>query len=174
MTNRNGVAQNVAPRTTVATIFAGVIRTMRLGQKMSEDVSITDLIAEARQWAVENCSPPLLGSIHIVSALADALEAVTVPTENEREYREEIVRVLTTAIFLAPQETDRERSAHIAADIASIVVMNELAKARATNRERLVKAWQEGAEHGARKCDISKDGDLCPSNPYDHFGESNV
>jgi hypothetical protein len=61
---------------------------------MSEDVSITDLIAEARQWAVENCSPPLLGSIHIVSALADALEAVTVPTENEAA---KIMQVLNEA-----------------------------------------------------------------------------
>jgi hypothetical protein len=38
MTNRNGVAQNVAPRTTAATQFAGVIRTMRLGQMMFENV----------------------------------------------------------------------------------------------------------------------------------------
>jgi hypothetical protein len=80
MTNRNGVAQNVAPRTTVATQFAGVIQTMRLGQKMSEDVSITDLIAEARDWVW--CAMPPEDESKIINGLADALEAVTIPTES--------------------------------------------------------------------------------------------
>jgi hypothetical protein len=56
MTNRNGVAQNVAPRTTAATIFAGAIRTMRLGQTMSEYIPS---IAQVRrsydgQWDVRS------------------------------------------------------------------------------------------------------------------------
>jgi hypothetical protein len=112
MTNRNGVAQNVAPRTTAATQFAGVIRTMRLGRKMS-DVSITALIAEARK-AAKRADYYQSGEAWLWLRLADALEvaerdaqtaedqannlagdvvqleqklaeAVTVPTENERE-----------------------------------------------------------------------------------------
>jgi hypothetical protein len=54
---------------------------MRLGQKMSEDVSITDLIAEARVQALRSFENPT----HIramLTQLATALEVVTVPTEN--------------------------------------------------------------------------------------------
>lgn len=33
-------------------------------------------------------------------------------------------------------------------------------------RAALVKAWQQGAEHGARKCTFAAEGEQCSYNPY--------
>jgi hypothetical protein len=63
------------------------------------DVSITDLIAEARK-AAKRADYYQSGEAWLWLRLADALEAVTVPTENEREVL--IEQVLSESFMTRP------------------------------------------------------------------------
>jgi hypothetical protein len=112
-----------------------------------KDVSITDLIAEARDW-VWCAMPP----------------------------EDEFARWLHSR-FGENQSNDwnklSERLRIAWRDLADDSPFSASQLVKPETGKSLTKAWQEGAFHAARKCQFSADGDQCPSNPYSQFGESN-
>jgi hypothetical protein len=82
---------------------------------MSKDVSITDLIAKIREMPVGadwvTLTEDQSGWLHMHRAalvLADALESVTVPTENEREV---LARIVGGAVYGEPDDLSRATKA---------------------------------------------------------------